>query len=205
MRYSQNLEQDVVKAYFGNELGTLLDIGANDGKTLSNSLALIEYGWSAVLIEPAPIPFDKLCALHEGNLDVHCLRLAISNISGEVEFHSSGTHLNNGDTDLLSTMNQNDLIKWQSTTTFAPIKVMSNTFNQFLSISPIKKFDFITIDAEGYDELILKQIDLKEVGCRCLCIEHNGDVNLIDRYGSYCGKFGMKQIHINNENIIFAV
>lgn len=205
MRYSQNLEEDVVKAYFGNELGNLLDIGANDGKTLSNSLALIEYGWGGVLIEPMPIPFEKLCTLHEGNSEITCLQLAISNIGGEVEFHSSGTHLNNGDTDLVSTMSLPDKDKWQTSTEFTTTKVMSNTFNQFMSISPLKKFDFISIDAEGVDLLILKQIDLKEVGCRCLCIEHNGNQELINEYIGYCGKFGLSQIHINAENIIFAI
>ena len=40
--YTQQLEQDVILNYFENkEHGTLLDIGANDGETFSNSRALI--------------------------------------------------------------------------------------------------------------------------------------------------------------------
>ena len=40
--YTQQLEQDVILNYFENkEHGILLDIGANDGETFSNSRALI--------------------------------------------------------------------------------------------------------------------------------------------------------------------
>ena len=41
MRYSQNNEQDIILQYFGNRKGFFLDIGANDGITLSNTYALL--------------------------------------------------------------------------------------------------------------------------------------------------------------------
>ena len=44
--YSQNNEEQVILDYFGNKIGNLLDIGANDGITLSNSRKLIELGWA---------------------------------------------------------------------------------------------------------------------------------------------------------------
>ncbi len=50
MREKRNEEQ-VILDYFGNKIGNLLDIGANDGITLSNSRKLIELGWSGDLIE----------------------------------------------------------------------------------------------------------------------------------------------------------
>ena len=53
--YSQNGEQKIILEYFQDKYkGKVLDIGANDGITLSNSRALIEKGWDGVLIEPAP-------------------------------------------------------------------------------------------------------------------------------------------------------
>jgi hypothetical protein len=82
---------------------------------------------------------------------------------------------------------------------------MSNTFGQFLSLSSIKQFDFISIDAEGYDLIILKQINLKELGCKCICIEHNSDSELIIKYQEYMNNFNMRSIHLNAENIIFAI
>lgn len=50
--YSQNDEEAIIMRYFANRTGRLLDIGAADGMTNSNSLALIERGWRAVLVEP---------------------------------------------------------------------------------------------------------------------------------------------------------
>ncbi|RQO66232.1 hypothetical protein DBR43_28815 [Pedobacter sp. KBW06] len=48
------------------------------------------------------------------------------------------------------------------------------------------------------------EIDLNEVGCDCLCIEHNDNAALSRRFGLYCEKFGMKEIHRNPENVIFV-
>ena len=39
MNYSQNNEQNIILNYFKNYKGTLLDLGANDGITFSNSYA----------------------------------------------------------------------------------------------------------------------------------------------------------------------
>ena len=68
-----------------------------------------------------------------------------------------------------------------------------------------KQFDFISIDAEGNDWKILKQIDLNAFGCRCLCIEHNGDDQLRRIFAGYCATYDLREIHRNRENIIFAI
>ena len=57
MDYSQNGEQLIIEKYFGDFKGILLDIGANDGETLSNSRSLIKKGWQAVLVEPSESAF----------------------------------------------------------------------------------------------------------------------------------------------------
>ncbi|NBO23595.1 hypothetical protein EBU94_09705 [bacterium] len=76
--YSQNSEDvfllDFWKQKFGNSKGTLLDVGANDGKTLSNSLLFIENGWKAHLFEPSNPTFQKLVELHKGNENVRCYK-----------------------------------------------------------------------------------------------------------------------------------
>lgn len=60
-------------------------------------------------------------------------------------------------------------------------------------------FDFISIDAEGMDLIILKQIDLTKVKLICLeCGPHEVEMR------QYCEGFGMKQIHRNFENLIMG-
>jgi len=202
--YSQNSEERIVGDYFNGVIGTLLDIGANDGKTLSNSLFLIEKGWSAVLVEPSPTTFGKLSQLHKGNYNVFCKQVAISDFNGDADFFESGEHLGNGDTSLLSSLDSEEIKRWRNTTTFEPIKVSVVDWNTFLNNSQIKKFDFISIDAEGVDITILKQMNLKELGCKCLIIEWNSIPRNKDEIDAIVIIQGYKLIHQNGENLIYA-
>ena len=198
--YSQNNEEQVILDYFGNKIGNLLDIGANDGITLSNSRKLIELGWGAELIEPAEIPYNKLKELYKENKKVKLHNIAISDINGEMTFYNSGEHLGNGDSDLLSTLSITDKQKWESKTEYKETKVKSM---RWIDFNYWQLYDFINIDAEGYDLSILKQIDLIEVGCSCLCIEHNGhQYNDIMRE---LRKYNMKTLLVNNENLIVGI
>ena len=68
-----------------------------------------------------------------------------------------------------------------------------------------EKFPYISIDAEGYDWEILKQIDLKKYGVEMLCIEWNGIEQLAYNYTHYCAPFGLTELRRNEENMIFAL
>lgn len=195
--YSQNNEEQVIVSFFGNKVGNLLDIGANDGITFSNSRKLLELGWSGELIEPAEKPFNKLKELYKDNKKVKLHNIAISDSRGELTFYSSGEHIGNGDSDLLSTLSIVDKQKWENSTVYLESKVQSLKWLDFYNW---QIYDFINIDAEGYDLSILKQMDLKELGCKCLCIEHNGhQYNDIMRE---LRRYNMKTLLVNNENLI---
>jgi hypothetical protein len=79
------------------------------------------------------------------------------------------------------------------------------TFDKMMQESPYKTFEFISIDCEGYDLPILRQINLKELGVRVLCIEHNGDNAALNEIISICSSYGLNtELLINAENIILA-
>ena len=68
--YSQGGEQRALLAHFerhGVGRGCLLDVGANDGRSYSNSLALIERGWGGLLVEPHPGAADACRRRHAAN------------------------------------------------------------------------------------------------------------------------------------------
>ena len=66
--YSQNDEEKIILDLLKDQpVGRLLDIGAFDGKTFSNSLALFEKGWSGVVVEPNPESLVALIKLHGKN------------------------------------------------------------------------------------------------------------------------------------------
>lgn len=200
---SQNNEAQIVSGYFKGFKGTVLDIGANDGITFSNSYDLIQSGWSGVLVEPGTV-FGKLQELHKENKKVQCYQLAISDKEEQLTFYESGAHVKNGtDTGLVSTLDYNESIRWRNSgVQFTERKVQAVPFGWILKWH--KQFEFITIDAEGNDWNILKQIDLGSVGCRCLCIEWNGDDQLKRIFAGYCATYDLREIHRNRENIIFT-
>ena len=200
---SQNNEAQIVANYFKSRKGIVLDIGANDGQTFSNSYDLIKSGWSGVLIEPGNV-FSKLESLHKGNKLVTCYQLAISDKEQMLTFYESGAHVKNGsDSGLVSTLDEKETIRWRNNgVEFTERKIQAVPFSWVLKWH--KQFDFITIDAEGLDFQILKQINLDLVGCKCLCIEWNGDQKLSQEFKMYCAMYNLKEIARNKENIIFA-
>jgi FkbM family methyltransferase len=204
MSYSQGKEEQWIKDYFGSHIGNVLDLGANDGKTFSNSLACIERGWGAVCVEPSPSAFDKLFDLHITRDNVECYNVGISNVSGHYDFYDSGTHLKNGDTALLSTFKKLELKRWEgSENEFRETMATLITIPQLLAMTKIQRFDLISIDCEGLDYEILSQMALHKLGCRMLIVETNSVEN--QKYIDYCYRFGMNVLHKNAENLVFAI
>lgn len=202
MSYAQNKEDLYIAAYLGEFKGTLLEIGANDGITLSNSRLLIEKGWKAHLVEPSKVFYD-LKNLYANNRDVQCHKIAIGETLDCITFYESGAHVPGGsDRALVSTLDKKETERWPDVT-FKEKKVEVVPFNFFWLNIDFCNFDFISIDAEGYDWLILRQIDLRTIGCKCLCIEWNGDQNLKMQIVEYCDSFGLTLTVFNAENLIF--
>lgn len=204
--YSQNREDLKVLRYFNAKKGTVLEVGANNGTMLSNSKLLIEADWSAYLLEPASV-FDTLQELHKDNPKVKCFNFGLGAKNQTVKFYESKNHVPNGaDRALVSSTNLKETERWRkSGVEFEEKEIEVRTFNKFWNDEGQPVFDFISIDCEGLDYEILKQIHLKEVGCKCLCIEYNGDKMLLRKFSEYCAKFGLKEFHRNAENILFCL
>lgn len=212
--FSQNKEQAVILDYFQPPrweylIGTFLDVGANDGALFSNSRMLALMGWKGICVEPAPIAFGKLAELYKERPDpnvepaVTCVNAAITPEDGPVDFYDSGTHLNKGDTSLLSTTRPEELARWKrSGEVFTKTTVRGITFATLLKETGVSRFEFITIDAEGADYSILEQIDLTAVGCRLLCVEVNarGDAE----FTAYAAKHGMRLLWSCYENRLYC-
>lgn len=203
--YSQNGEDKIVYDYFDGYIGTVLEIGANDGKTFSNSLALIEQGWHAVLFEPGHT-YRDLYELHKSNHErVHTYNFGIGKRPGRSKFWQSGSHVKNGtDTGLVSTTDFKETVRWSNQgVQFKEVDIELVTFDWVNAI--YQQFDFISIDVEGKDWEVLKQIDLIDTGCKCLCVEWNSNRDLGYLFTSYANNYGFRLIHKNAENMIFAI
>lgn len=179
-----------------------LDIGANDGKTFSNTHLLTELfpQYVGYFVEPHPEAFKRLKALYKpsrpGQKHKHkFFNYAIGLAPGKMKMHLNGSHLKTGDVGLLSTLVDADKERWKDTEQWTETEVDVVTY-PFAN----KKFDFISIDAEGMDEAILTQIDLSHTFI--ICIEWNSNVQARERIQQYCSKFGFGVVHSNAENLI---
>ena len=195
--YSQNDEEQIILDYFKTNSGKrLLDIGAYDGKSLSNSLALIEMGWTGVLIEASPTNFTKIIREypHLDKIDAVCA--AIGTSSKLVKFHDSG--------EMVSTTDPAHLEKW-SGQNWPAYHIMMLSPDDLLSYYP-DQFDFINVDVEGYSfELFSKLLPLYP-SCKCWCVEHDTADNPSNmaKLQEIAFNNGFRKIGFNGENIILA-
>jgi FkbM family methyltransferase len=203
--HSQNNEEKFILDYFGGFKGTFLDIGANDGKTLSNSYALVERQWTGVCVEASPKAWDRLHKLHgwqTGN-GIQLINVAVGSYDGEIELNESGELLGTGDVALVSSTRQDEMDRWVSLKMpFEKVTVPVVTFKTLLERCLYSEFEFLTIDIEGMEPEVVPQIDFTTIGVRMAIIEWNGKNASL--YDGLLSEHGLKLIHTNAENRIYT-
>ena len=207
MYYGQNKEDEIIHqlitSKYGNDFkGSFLDLGANDGITLSNSRFFIENGWNGILVEAGKLPYQKLMTtILPNTIAINC---AIGNQNGLLSFYESTNLLNADDIGLVSSLVADETKRWRKAgVRYVEYKVECFTWDSFRDKFHLKSqnYDIISIDIEGMDYDVLIQMNLEELECKVLCIEFNG--NEMQKYVDYATKYGMTLVHKNPENLIF--
>jgi FkbM family methyltransferase len=205
--YSQNDEERVILEYFGDRKGTFLSIGENDGTTFSNVRALAERSWSGICIEPSPKAFKRLSSLYTNNRLVDTYKLAIATYDGVIVLHESGNLVSQQDTSLVSTVIPEEKKRFEGAVQYEAVEVQCATWQSFSEDLPYKAHDVISIDAEGMDLDILKQMQtLRTLDFASLvCIEWNGDEELAKEYSYILMRDqGMHLRYTSGENLIYV-
>jgi FkbM family methyltransferase len=168
--YSQ-LGQDlnVLQIYNNKKNGFFIEIGASDGIELSNTYLLEKnYNWNGICIEPLPERFNKL---HINRPHSICINKAVFNETGKrVEFciaHNS---------DLLSGLPE--YLGPQHIPTIrnnmSIIEVDTITLNDVLKNANAPfHIDYLSLDTEGTELEILKNVDLSIYSFGLIDVEHN--------------------------------
>lgn len=205
INYSQNDEQDRILNQFYNFKGTFLDIGSNDGITLSNSYALAQNGWKGVCVEASPKAWERLVKVHgwqSGN-GIQLINVAVGSYDGDIELNESGELLGKGDVALVSSTRQDEVERWASLNMpFEKVTVPVVTFKTLRERMLYNHFDFLTIDIEGMEPEVVPQIDFTALGVRMAIIEWNG--KNAELYDQFLLKSGLKLVHINAENRLYV-
>lgn len=196
-KYSQNDEQAILAGLLSHvSKGHLLDIGAYVPDTFSNSRSLIDDGWSAVLVEPSPVPFTALLRHYGGNPKVQLVNVAVSpTVGGWVEFYDS-------DGDAISSCSIEHKAKWEAghKVTFRAYSLCTVTVASLLARFG-SAFDFINLDVEGVNLEIFRALPFWLPRLKVICVEHDGHVSEMQNLAA---PFGFKAVMVNNENLILS-
>ena len=147
-RFSQDgqdifLTQELFK---GKTDGIYVDIGANDGVTLSNTKLLEDLGWEGTCIEPIPSSYEKLVKSRKSNN----LNIAISKDLGDFEFLQIDgySEMLSG---LLSEYDPRHLerIDREIKTYGGTKKIVKVKCEPFSTAIKYKHIDYLSIDVEG--------------------------------------------------------
>jgi len=203
MKFSQNEEEKYILEYFGDYVGTFLDIGCNDCITFSNTRALSLKGWKGVFIDPSPKAMQRCKFLYNGHKGYYFYEVAISSHNGKDILQESGPLCSAADVGLVSTFHQSEMERFKRTVKYEPIEVKTfrwKTFHNRLKSTKITHFDFISLDAEGHDLEILSQLDLRNV--RCICLEWNSKPEMKVEFEKYL--YGFTLLYTSGENLLYG-
>ena len=168
--------QDLFVLYKLNEKknGVFLEFGATDGVNLSNSLLLEKhYQWSGLLAEPST---KWHSSLKKNRPNTRIIQECIYSVSGKyLDFFTS-------DVGELSTLEEFRLSDMPTMPINAEKRNKSGYNHKVLSISLndvfIKYFnsspiDYMSVDTEGSELLILENFDFKKFSPKIVTVEHN--------------------------------
>jgi len=179
--YETQLNQEVFALLMNRfRSGFFIEIGANDGFTLSNTVYLEEqFGWQGLLVEANPEYLESL--KHRQSKSVIA---AVVDQDGYYEFCNAGLY--GGVQSLLDKTHENMTHKASSLT------VWGTTLERILKENGAPEvIDFISIDVEGAEVLIVAQMcKMNNRRFTCGCIEYNARQADYDRIAHMLGESG---------------
>ena len=185
--------------------GTFVDIGANDGMTISNTLYFEkELGWNGLAIEPIPGAYEKL----KSNRSCRTLNACISDREGTAEFLEveGRAQMLSG---LVTKYDKQHLRRINRSIkrlggSIKKTEVECMRIGTALSRFKINRIDFLSLDTEGGELDILRDIDFNAVPVRAISVENNYFTFAIRDYLSthgfkHMGTIGVDEIYLNME------
>ena len=205
--YSQNGEQKIILDFFKGEdyrKNKFLDIGANDGISFSNTHSLSLLGWEGICIEPTQTAFLKLQNLYRNNKKIKCINAGISNKTEVVKIHESMNWVSSSAPQgILSTLYSDNKTRFEGME-WKESEVILYTYSDIELLYDLedKVYDFINIDVEGHELIVLDQISEIMSRCRLICLEKTNNLDQNKLLEDKLTLFGFSVVGITVDNII---
>jgi len=173
-----------------------INIGANDGLTNDplREFVIIKK-WKGLMVEPIPYVFERLKKVYKNKKGIFLENAAISNINGKNDFWyiEKTKELKSGE-DQIGSFDKKVVLKSIGECNFSKKHLIKReirclTLEKLLTKHKIKKINVFSIDTEGFDYRIIKQIDFKKFKPELIIFEHC-HLNLKDKEA--CFKLLMK-------------
>jgi FkbM family methyltransferase len=158
--FPHELEQDLIREFFGGAAGFFVEVGANEPEFHSQTHHLEQLGWSGVLVEPQPSLAKMLeqrrrakvyavaCSSRANAGKVMTLNLAGPLSSLNAAFPTVGTR--------------------RESTIEVPITTLDDLLDEAKAPTPI---DFVSIDVEGHEVDVLDGFDIRRWRPRLVLVE----------------------------------
>ena len=165
---AQLMQDLMVDFFYDNKPGVFCEFGATNGVSLSNTWFLEKKrGWSGILAEPAK-KWQESLVINRPNskIDYRC----VYSISDEIVKFSE---TNDG---IYSTINEfidNKDALQSERQNFETYDVKTVSLNRLLIDHAITNLDFLSVDTEGSEFLILREFDFSRHAINIICVEHN--------------------------------
>jgi FkbM family methyltransferase len=160
-----------------------IQVGSNDG-VAGDPLRehILNNNWQGVLIEPVHHICEKLKALYQNNPNITVLNCAIGPKGAPLTFYSVDPRAQDllGEDlpwwwDQLSSFNRNNIVKHLDGILepyIMEIDVVVKTLDDILMEKGWSSLDVLHIDAEGFDDEVLKTLSMEKYQPRVILMEH---------------------------------
>jgi FkbM family methyltransferase len=165
--YSQEGEDMILNRIFdGKADGFYVDIGAHHPRRFSNTHFFYKRGWSGINVEPNPDVVRIFNAERPRDKNLQC---GISTVDGTLKYHYfDDPALNTFDEDMVQSrleLTNYKLIKTEDIPVYRLDKILRD------HIPSGKRIDFLSVDVEGLDLLVLKSNDWNLFRPSCVLAE----------------------------------
>lgn len=175
--YSENIQdQFVYETFFQDKKtpGIFVDVGAHNGVSNSNTFFFEKkMHWTGICIEASPVMFKQL----KRNRKCTCINVACYNKEGYEKFLLHPVSYVSGLKEFLTKESKEYYFKDNSS---KEITVQCKILNNILEQHSLFDIDYLSIDTEGADKIILESIDLDRFHIKVISVE--GEPSLFERY-----------------------